>query len=281
MKKIMLFVLITLSTAAQADPFNIYLPFKTQYAPGALEQMEFAFVADIEAKRENFQVQIAPITDSEQFIETGMGDDAFDMTRLSLGMSIGLGNGFEFEMGIMENTGRSSLKYDFNLDGSSWMHSIILGYSKSESYGHGGAILPDDSCDFFDFGCWLFEDSFYIFGGPDDAYEFDYLAEIKAVSFGYIQGYQYTTRTTMFWSVYHAEYDIDVSVTDNTGGSNNQASNLKTNLMALSAGARWKLGKKEDNYNKSAIVNYVIYKDSTLHDGDLNGELKLSYVIGF
>ncbi|MCK4707079.1 MAG: hypothetical protein KAU21_00545, partial [Gammaproteobacteria bacterium] len=212
MKRILLLILFGLSMTVQADPFNIYLPFKTQYAPGALEEMEIAFVADIEAKHKNFQAQVAPQTDTEQFIESFS-----DRPRLSIGFAIGLGQGLEFELGAMEGVGISSLKYDFDLTGTPWMHTLILGYIRAESYGHGGAVLPDDSCGTFDLFCSLFDSIFSIFdifGSSDVHYELDYRAEISGVSLGYVQGYQLSPRSMIFWSAYHAEYDIDVMVTD-------------------------------------------------------------------
>ena len=280
MSRILLLVLICLSAGTQADPFNIYLPFKTQYVPSALEKLEMAFVIDIERKRKNFQLQINPQTGGEQFIE----GRAADRPRLSFGFALGLGKGFDAEVGVLGGAAFSALKYNFGMKNSSWKHSVVLSRAYAEDYGHGGSVLPEeDSCGFLDLGCFFsgIFDIFSIFGSPDDRYEYDYLAKVNALSLVYLQGYQLSPRTTAFWSVNYTEYSVDVQVTDNTGAGNNQTGFIKTDMAALVLGMQWKLGKKEHNYNKSMILNIVTLKDSLLHDGELNNDIKLSYILGF
>lgn len=282
MKQLFWLVLISLSPGVQADPFNIYLPFKTQYTPGVMERMEMAFVLDVESARKNFQLQIASQTDTEKFIESEMDE----LPEVSYGFAVGVGYGFELEVSLGEG-GIGSLKYDFSRKNSKWKHSVVLGELRSISEGHGGAFIPEpeEDCGFLDFFCFMDISSWFDFlcinCSEPGTYEYNYQADIKGSMFGYMQGYKYTAFIMPYWGVYYVGYNVGLKVTDNTGAENHQFKNVTTDLAALVLGTKWRLGKKESNFNKSMILNYLVYKDSTRHDGELNGELKLSFVFMF
>ncbi|MDH5518168.1 MAG: hypothetical protein OEY36_10200 [Gammaproteobacteria bacterium] len=284
MKKILLFVLVTLSVTVQADPFNIYLPFNTQYAPGVMDQMEMALVLGVGNTRKNFQLQVAPQTDDEKYIVLETETDEF--LDVSFGFSVGLGYGFEFELNA-GGSGVTSLKYDFDNAHSNWKNSVVIGGLRSISRGHGGAFIPqpEQSCSFFDIFCFM--DLSEVLGflcfscSEPGSYEYVYQADIKGSTFAYMQGYQYSALVMPYWGVYYVGYDIDLKVTDNTGADNHQFKEVATDLMALVLGTKWRLGKKDNNFNKSMILNYLAYKDSSLHDGEFNTEIKMSFSMMF
>jgi len=274
MKKI-LFVLLLVSTPVLADPFNIYLPFNTQYAPESLGKFKKAFIVDYEEGGDNFQLQLAPVTGVEQFIDTRADHD------LVLGFMIGLGGGFEFEINTRGDSSYSSLKYSMSAKESLLTHSFLIGSISSASTGHGGALLQEDDCGFFDFLCFL-DDFFTLFGSSSETYEYEYRAELSGVMFGYLQGYQYSKNIMPYWGAYYVDYDIDYEVVDNTGSGADQKGNVDTDLMYLTLGARINAGETDSKGEQSVwLVNYVIYKDSRSHSGDLDGELRFSYINKF
>ncbi|MDH5426458.1 MAG: hypothetical protein OEY29_15840 [Gammaproteobacteria bacterium] len=268
MKGFVLFVLVSFSPVVQSDPFNIFLPFKTQYAPGVMGQMEMAFVLDYETPRYDYDTRIQTPSDFDS--------DSVGHLGVVLGFAIGLGYGFEFEIG----TAGSALKYDFaNEQSSRWKKSIVVNYSYATSNGHYGAVITnDESCCLFDFSCFISD--IFSFSFNED-YEYDYVAHAEGVSLAFLQGYQLTPVTMLYLGVHYAEYEIDLEVTDNTGSGNNQTDMIETDLMALSLGVKWRLDKRVNKYHKVVVLNSKIYKDDSQHDGELDGELKLSFVVKF
>jgi len=273
--KIVLFVLLLMSAPVLADPFNIYLPFNTQYAPESLGKFEKAFIVGYEEGGDNFQLQVVPVTGVDQFVDTEADNDPV------LGFMIGLGLGFELEFDTRGNANYTSVKYSFKNPKSTLHHSFVLGDITSQDWGHGGLLLQEDDCGLLDFSC-LFSDIFNlfnVFGSSNDKYEYDYEADIKGLMLAYLQGYQYSASVMPYWGVYYIDYDIGYTVTDNTGGSGNQSGHIDTDLMFVTLGARINAGKPDSKGEQSVwLVNYVIYKDSMSHGGDFNGELRFSYI---
>ena len=275
MKYLILFSML-LSASCFADPFNLLLPFNTQYAPGSLGKYEKAFTVGGEWAGDNFQLQLSPVTGVDRFIDTEPDGHIF------LGFIMGLGNGFEVELDTGGNAGYASIKYSFKNPDSSLLHSFVLADISSEDYGHGGALLAeDDDCGFFDIGCW-FSDAFNFFGGSNDRYEYDYQAEIRGLMLGYMQGYQYSAGVLPYWGVHYVDYDIGYTVTDNTGAGAHQSGHVNTDLMFLTLGVKLDVNQSARYEDRSSwLINYVAYQDSSLHQGDLSSEIRISYINHF
>jgi len=270
--KVLLYVLLLFSAPVLADPFNIYLPFNTQYTPESLGKFEMAFIVGYEEGGDNFQLQLAPVTGDERFIDSNADND------LVLGFMIGLGNGFELELDTRGDSSYSSVKYSVSANDSALTHSFLVGSISSAMTGHGGAILQEDDCSFFDIFCYM-DDFFSLFGSSSDTYEFDYRAELSGVMLGYLQGYRYSKNMMPYWGAYYVDYDIDYEVVDNTGGNGDQKGNVGTDLMYFTLGAQINAGKPDSKGEQSVwLINYVVYKDSRSHAGDLDGELRFSYI---
>lgn len=275
--KTLLCLLVFFLTPAWADPFNIQLPFNTQYEPESLGLFKRAVVLGYEEGGENFQLQLAPTTGVDRFIETEPDHD------FMLGFKIGLGKGFEFEIDSTSGSGYASIKYSFESVGSDLKHSLLFGKIVSMKQGHGGLFLQGngEDCDLIDVFCWL-SDIFGSSNSTPDRYEYNYDADIDGSMVAYLQGYQYSSNIMPYWGVYYVAYDIAYSVIDNTGAGVNQNGHIDADLSYLTLGARINYGKPDSKGEQSIwLINYVLYKNSSSHTGNLGGELRVSYINRF
>jgi len=274
------FILLLFSFSVNAESFDIFLPLNTQNAPGVLDKHQFAFTIGVVEDSNNFQLQVQNKTGSEQFIKD---DWDYDM---SMGIAVGIGSGFEFELNGYADGSIASLKYDIASPDSTLTRSVVVSYLKAAGSGHGGNILPEEEedCGFIDFFCYLDFESIFCFLGCSDPvnYEFNYEAEISGLMLAYLHGYRYSANSIYYLGVHYVEYDIEVDVIDNTGGGASTHESLRTDLGAVTFGARWEIRKnaeqKDSNY---ILLTAVPYKFSRSHDGNIGSEIRLSYKIEF
>jgi hypothetical protein len=105
---------------------------------------------------------------------------------------------------------------------------------------------------------------------------------VSGLTLAYLYGYQYSDLLMLYSGVYYAAYDIDFSLTDNTGGGSNQSGHVNADLAAITLGARWNLAKLNHSAdNKYVLLNYTLFKGSLSHDGEQEPVLKLLFVMEF
>ncbi|MCK5334691.1 MAG: hypothetical protein KAQ67_00945 [Gammaproteobacteria bacterium] len=270
--KYLLYILLFFSTSSVAGPFNIYLPFNSQYTPGVMEKYGKAFLIGVIEKGDNFQLQFLPKTENEQYI-SDFSDYKFNIPVSFLFSPY---ENTELEIGSEDEGKYFSVKYDFSPVQSPWKTSVVFGWLNTVKNGHAGALIQEgDDCGFLGLFCF--------FSSPSpDVYEYNYEADTTGLMLAYLQGYQYSQGVMGYLGVYFVNYDIKYQLIDNAGTNSDQKDSLRTDLIALTVGLKGKIGKsaKEQN-DKYVVMNYIFYKDSTQHDGVLDPELRISFVMEF
>ncbi len=280
MKKLKFCLLMLLACESLfAEPFDIFLPHNTQYLPEVLLEDRFSFTMGFVNEGKNFKTQVLNKTDDVGFIDS---KDDYD---LSLGLAYGLGGDREVEINAYAEGSIISVKQGFESASSNIKSSLVVGYLKAASFGHGGNIIPEEEedCSFLDLFCYLDFEELFCLGlcSPDVTYEFNYEAEIQALTIAYLQGYRYSASTAFFLGIHYAEYDIEINVIDNVGGADSSDS-LSTNLAAITIGMQWKQRKTASSKKLNNIVlSYIPFKYSRSHDGEYNSEFRLTYVLEF
>lgn len=267
-----LFCLLLFSTSSVADPFNIYLPFNSQYTPGVMEKYGKAFSIGAIRKGDNFQLQFLPKTANEQYIS-----DFLDYKyNVPVSLLFSPYENIELEMGSEDEGKYFSVKYDLSPVQSPWKTSVVFGWSNVVKNGHVGALIQEgNDCGFLGLLCF--------FSSPSpDIYEYNYEADVTGLMLAYLQGYQYSQRVMGYVGAYFVNYDIEYQLIDNAGTNSDQKGSLRTDLIALTVGVKGNIGKLAENQNdKYVVLNYIFYKDSTQSDGVLDPELRISFVMEF
>ena len=86
-------IFVVFSGAVSAYPFDVSLPFKVQYTPGVLGKSETSLNIDFEKAADYLQVQFNSQFEDVRFVT----DDS--KNHLNFAFTIGLGGGYEFEIG--------------------------------------------------------------------------------------------------------------------------------------------------------------------------------------
>jgi len=259
--------LLFLSINVYADSFDIYLPTASHFSPGTIGEGKWGFSLGVMKEVKDFRLQYDPVTEDNQHIS----DYATYSRDVVVYLTYGLTDNLDIELGS-EKGSYLSLKYDFEIGSqSNWNSSFIVGWLNNEHDGNAGAVIQQgESCDWFDIICGLFSDP------KPTIYEYEYEADINGLMLGYFQGFKVSDRVMTYLGVTYTGYRIEYFLHDNTVANQDQAHKVDTDVVALWLGAKIQVGK---NNNKFVTANYDVVKDSTRHDGNMEG--RLNFVFSF
>lgn len=259
--------LLFLSVNVFADSFDIYLPTASRFSPGTIGEGKWGFSIGVMKEVKDFRLQYDPVTEENQHVS----EYATYSRDVMVYLTYGLTDSLDIELGG-EKGSYLSFKYDFDMgEQSNWNSSFVVGWLKNEHEGHAGAVIQQgEDCGWFDIFCSLFSDP------KPTIYEYGYEADINGLMLGYFHGYKFSDRVMAYLGGTYTDYRIEYYLHDNTIAGLDQAHKVDTDVVALWLGAKIQVGKKN---NKFVTANYDVLKDSTRHDGNMEG--RLNFVFSF